>query len=196
MGKIWKTAVLQLLLLLCCLQVQAQTTGAITVVMPTSGGSLTLHPVGQLTGESAAVLTGAFASSGVSLTDLHDPETAAQLADYARQQKITGVNQPVTQEGTVLFPDLQEGLYLIVQEETASGQLPICPFLAAIPEGENYAVEARPKTQSQPDPTEPDSTTPETGDRSLWLMIPVVACMVFSGIGAGLCLYIYKDRGS
>lgn len=196
MGKILKAAALLLLLLACRVQVQAADAGSITVIMPAAGGNVTLYFVADVTGEGETVLVDIFAASGVILTDLHDPKAAGQLAEFAYQEALSGTTQQIGQDGSAVFTGLQKGLYLVTQQETVQGQLPICPFLVCIPESGNYAVEARPKTQLEPEPTQPDSATPETGDRSMVLLIPAVACMLFSGLGAGLCLYLYKDRRS
>lgn len=196
MGKIRKGTVLCLLLLLCGLPVRATAAGTVTVYMPVSGGSVTLYPVGQVTDEETVVLSEEFVPSGVTLTDPHDPEGAAQLAAFAKNAHVAGTVQPVTQDKSAVFSDLSEGLYLIVQQETPRNQLPIRPFLISIPEGECYAVEAWPKTQPEPEPTQPEGSTPKTGDRTALLLIPAVACMLFSGAGAFLCLYLYKDRRS
>lgn len=196
MGKIRKAAALLLLLLACSVHVQAVDTGSVTVIMPAAGGSVMLHFVADVTEEGETVLAETFAASGVILTDLHDPKAAEQLAEFARQEALPGTTRQIDQDGSAVFTGLQKGLYLVTQQETTQGQLPICPFLVVIPESGNYAVEARPKNQPEPEPTQPDSTTPETGDRSMVLLIPAVACMLFSGLGAGLCLYLYKDRRS
>lgn len=128
-----------------------------------SGGVITLYSVGRWTHEGFS-FAGPFAKCGLDVEDLQ-PETAAALAAFASEREIPGQSQAVSNSGTVLFADLEEGLYLAVQTGVAPGYLPMNPFLIRIPQEINgskiYHIEARPKLTPEDSPKDPQ--LPQTG---------------------------------
>lgn len=146
--------------------------GSIQVTLKTAGtaasvgGKLELYKVGDavVTNNNLTfVPTDAFAASNISLSDLQASGLAGSLADYARQQNITGTVVSATASAAAVFPNLSTGLYLLVQTEAADGYLPVSPFLVSLPMysaeegGWNYQIEATPKVQ--PVPKEPVQLT-------------------------------------
>ncbi len=174
-------------------------TGSITVRMhknetPVPGGTLTAYRVGQIQqndGNYVFVLTEAFAASGLSL---EDPEAQA-LAAYAAQNGPTGTAQTVSAEGIAKFTQLELGLYLMIQTEPAPGYSPVAPFLVSLPytrEGVYvYDVDAVPKLELEPVPTEPikplEPTLPQTGQLN-W-PVPVLAVAGLTLLVLGIVLY-------
>lgn len=149
-----------------------------------SGGSLTLYQAGDITetdGGYGFTLTGNFTGSGAGLEDIQSVGLAEKLAQYARDNNLTGITKAVDGEGKVLFDDLEPGLYLLVQEVAADGYHAADPFLVSVPMLEEdqyqYDVDASPKVELEkktepeaPDnPEEPSTSTsasppPETPD--------------------------------
>lgn len=128
-----------------------------------SGGVVSLYYVGQWTHEGFS-FAGPFAKCGLDVEDLQ-PETAAALAAFASERDIPGQSQTVGDSGTVLFTDLEEGLYLAVQSDAAPGYLPMNPFLIQMPQEVNgsniHHIEARPKLTPEDSPKDPQ--LPQTG---------------------------------
>lgn len=125
---------LALLLLLSVLpRVSAAEQGSITVHTG-SGGSVTLFQIKDPE----------FSGCDLSPT----PEAARALADHAKT--LPGKTQTPNAEGAVCFPNLEPGLYLLVQRRAGEGQQPFSPFLVSIPTviGDTtvYDVVARPKS--------------------------------------------------
>lgn len=172
--------------------------GSIHVTMaldgtPIPGGVLTLYRVAEES-EHGFVLTETFAVSGVSLEDIHSPESARLLADFAEEKELPGIPASVDDTGVARFDGLERGLYLIVQSESAAGFCPINPFLVAIPEildgVYHYHIEAAPKLSPEPpEPTEKpeEPELPQTGQLN-W-PVPVLGGfgVICAGTGFWLC---------
>ncbi len=116
-------------------------------------GSLTLYHVADLQlgeGNGTYVYTEAFAGCEES-PDGTDPGLAETLAEYAAGHGIPGTAAEVGEDGSVLFPVLSPGLYLIVQTRPSEGYYAAEPFLVMLPLfGENgweYDVDASPKME-------------------------------------------------
>lgn len=173
-------------------------TGSISIAMtyqgnPVAGGSLTLYRVADVQEQNGAdysfVLTEAYADSGISLEELENTGTAQALAVYTAEHQIEGTEQVISKDGLVAFEDLELGLYLLVQEDAASGYEPVSPFLVSVPGMKNgsyiYDVDGSPKLALKQAPTEPPPPTepkppklPQTG-LTQW-PIPVLAvCGLF-----------------
>ena len=155
------------------------TTGTICVTLydsandkALSGGKLTLYRVAEVkrqNGNLSYEYCGDFYGCGIALGDLTDSTLAAQLQEFL-PANAEGIVQAVSNDGNVVFDDLELGLYLIVQTEASKGYEPINPFLVSLPMAEdgkwNYAVDASPKvgayTPTKPDtpPTPPTPPTP------------------------------------
>lgn len=189
-----------------------EASGTITVHLKSDGqalnsGTLTFYRVGEVfedNGNYSFKLTAPFADCDTPLEDIHSPETAEILANYAKQQNYTGTTVAI-QNGTVRFavPQGQLGLYLVVQQQEADGWQTLSPFLISVPNLENgkyiYQVDATPKVgELLPKPTPPteitpvDPTLPQTGQLN-W-PIPVLVVLGLSLFAAGWMLRFRGKR--
>lgn len=147
--------------------------GSISISMRSSttqvgGGTLTIYRVCEAlvsNGDYSFRPVGGFVDCGESFADLNSPCLAKRLVDYAESNDIAGDRKAIDENGTVSFVDLDQGIYLLVQETPAEGYKPISPFLVAVPlqlDGVYpYDVVARPKVQLAPvvsSTTEPEPT--------------------------------------
>lgn len=157
-------------------------TGSISVSMTyegkaVPGGTLTLYWVGKINendGNYRFTLMTDFAKSGVSLDNISSSELAANLAEYAADNGLSGTTAKIGADGTMTVDGLTLGLYLVVQTKAANGYEAVKPFLVSVPMNENgtyaYDVDAAPKmstlTETEPTPSTPTtpttSTTPAT----------------------------------
>lgn len=151
-------------------------TGAISVSMTydgeaVSGGTLTLYQVCKISeddGNYSFILTEDFANCGQSLENISSSGLAANLAEYAAENNLTGQAVTIGDDGARTVTGLPLGLYLAVQTEAAKGFEAVSPFLVSLPMNKNgtyvYDVDASPKvsalTETPITPTEP--TTPTT----------------------------------
>ena len=102
---------------------------------PVSGGTLTLYRAAKV--ESFRfVLLDEFVQSGVLINDVSSAQTAKLLADYAASEKIEGTKQKI-KNASVLFDDLEQGVYLLVQHDPAPGYEKMNPFLVTVPMVQN-----------------------------------------------------------
>ena len=161
-----------------------------------SGGEMTLYRVGDVQeddGNYSFILTQTFAGSGVSLKNLQSSSAAKQLAEFAVQRGIIGLDRKIGTDGTVEFENLKPGLYLLVQKKAAKGFEIAAPFFVSLPmmiEGNyHYEVDAGPKVSPTPEtgPTQPNEEVPKTG-QSRW---PI---WMFVLSGAGLVLLIGRRK--
>lgn len=166
------------------------------VIVP--GGSLTLYRVGDVTeddGNYSFSLTEAFRPCGEALDEIQSAQLAKDLASYALEHGISGTREQIGDDGSIVFSELELGLYLLVQEEAAPGYSKAQPFLVSVPFHENgdyvYDVNASPKLDNgnAPEPTLPPTTPvdpnlPVTGQ--LWWPVPLLLCAGFICIVVGL----------
>lgn len=188
--------------------------GSLTVSLiyqntPMAGGQLTLFRVARLHVESQEDygfrLAEEFAGSGVELTDLSGPETAAALAEYAAAKELVGVTRESGEDGKITFAELELGLYLLIQETGLPGEAVHNPFLVSIPgqvDGEYvYDVDASPKLSVVPEetwpyePTVPDMPPkpsepelPNTGLTQWPIPVMLVSGLVLVVVGWTLCV--------
>lgn len=130
---------------------------------------------------------------GEPLEDIQDPELPQTLADFAKENKLTGTTLTVGSAGTATFEDLELGLYLIIQETPAKGYSALKPFLVSVPymvDGKyEYDVTAQvkseleriPETTKAPAPTDPK--LPQTGQLN-W-PVPVLVVLGLLLLAAG-----------
>jgi len=141
-----------------------------------SGGKLTLYRVAEVKRQNGNLIyeyCGDFYGCGIALGDLTDSTLAGQLQEFL-PANAEGIVQAVSNDGNVVFDDLELGLYLVVQTKASNGYKPVNPFLVSLPMAEdgkwNYAVDASPKvgayTPTNPDtpPTPPTPPTPDHPD--------------------------------
>ena len=198
--------------------------GSITVTMrqgetAVSGGSLTLYRVGEVReedGNYSFVLTGDFTGCGQSLTNIQSAQLAKNLAQYVADHDLIGTTSEIDSSGTVTFPQLTLGLYLLVQNKAASGYNKAEPFLVSVPMRENgayvYDVNASPKVEvqktSEPGdsvPKNPSTSTTSTSGKSnsklpqtgqLNWPVPVLAVSGMCLFAIGWMLRSGKKKGS
>ena len=176
---------LVLLLLLAGTAHAAGITGSIRLTLP-AGGTVTLYRVAAA--ESGELLPVAdFAPFGGSFSDLPTPELARELAQFAQDQGIPGVTQAIGPEKTVVFGDLEPGLYLLVQHTPSPGYDPMEPFLVTIPMeiGDTvcYDIDAAPKVTVTDRPL-----SPATGDDTNLPGLLLTLCLSAGALGLLHCL--------
>lgn len=181
--------------------------GSITVSMqfdgePVPGGKLTLYRVGEVSqddGNYTFVPTGEFTGCGTDFGTLDSAEQNAQTAKSLKDfiQNNRGI-RPVAREkigtdGKVKFSNLEQGLYLLVQTEPATGFSPVNPFLVSLPflkDGEYlYDLDAQAKTELEqvPKPPEkPGGKLPQTGQLNWPVPVLAAAGLTLFGIGWGI----------
>ena len=150
-----------------------------------TGGRLVLYQIAktkQTDGNYSFENLPEFASFGSDMADLTSAELAKRLADFADSHNILPVGTQDNKTGSVTFPELPHGLYLVVQVEAAPGYEAMQPFLVTVPMFENgryvYDINAHGKTALQktkaaPADTVPAGGLPQTGQLN-W-PIPVLA---------------------
>lgn len=172
------------------------------------GGMLTLYKVGNVKeedGNYSFVLTDDFADSHVSLENIQSDQLAKTLATFASDKKMTGTTKKIENDGSVTFPNLELGLYLLVQTDAASGYHSADPFLVSVPMYEDgtylYDVDGTPKVEleKRPTPTTPSSPTtpsiptlPQTGQLN-W-PIPILAILGLMMFSVGWILRFGRKR--
>ena len=133
-----------------------------TATTPLQGVGLALYKVGGVDtsdGNVHFVLDSALASTGInfdSITTADDWRSAAETLAGA----VTGVELEVKtdssdENGNMIFPGLDEGMYLVVQNDVETSDVTVSPMLISIPfanedEGWLYDVQAYPKSVSNP----------------------------------------------
>lgn len=156
------------------------------------GGTLTLYRVGDIhedDGNYSFVPSASFTGCVSSFEDIQSKELAKKLADYAEDNKIPCRTQEINDQGQITFT-VEQGLYLLVQNQAAEGYQAAAPFLVSVPMNEDgtyiYGVDASPKVeltkapQPTPTPTPKPPTLAQTGQLN-W-PVPVLAIL-------GLCLF-------
>lgn len=134
---------------------------------PVPGGTLTLYRVASIHPTDAALLhyVQDFENCGVSLNDLGSA-TAEALATYVKDNRFQGLTQKIDDNGFVKFENLEVGLYLLLQKESAKGFHEISPVLICVPNNEDgvyvYDVICAPKQEVQKESPEKPSTEPTT----------------------------------
>ena len=192
--------------------------GSITVSMqfdgePVSGGSLTLYRVGEVSendGNYTFVPTGEFTRWGSDFGTLDSAQQSAQTAQSLKDfiQSNRGIS-PVAREkigtdGKVKFSNLEQGLYLLVQTEPATGFSPVNPFLVSLPYEKDgkyiYDVDAQAKTELEQEPTptkppeKPGGKLPQTGQLNWPVPVLAAAGLTLFGIGWGIRFRRKRDQ--
>ena len=108
------------------------------------------------------------------------------------------MTQAVASDGTVVFSNVEIGLYLMVQSEPAEGYHAFDPFLVGMPLTEDgayvYEIDASPKLELEKAPVPPEepekpqkpSDLPETGENFGPMIAVFGAGLVACAIGLGL----------
>lgn len=137
-------------------------------------GEMTLYYVGKKVSDGYR-LTEEFGGGIVKEEDAMSSYLSHWLAETAEG----GMPRILDADGSAEFSNLPEGLYLLVQSETAEGYYPIEPFLLTIPYDGRWYIQAYPKAERIL------TETPKTGQS----ILPYLGIfgMVFSGGGLVLC---------
>ena len=171
-----------------------------------AGGTLTLYRVGEVKeddGNYSFAPTGDFADFEGGFADPSSDQLAKSLANFAKNRGIEPImTKEVNSEGKAVFNDLEQGLYLLVQTESAVDWRRTKPFLAGIPYLENgvyrYDADASPKVGLDTTNTMGNSDSinkpglPQTGQLN-W-PIPVLTAVGLILIALGVFLRL--DRTS
>lgn len=175
------------------------------------GGTLTLYRVGSVReydGDFSFEPAGVFKNWGSTFEDIQSAGLAAELARYAADNDLKGTTRTIGKDGKISFADLELGLYLVVQDQAASGYSKINPFLVSVPAMEAgeyiYRIDASPKITngpepvpvepSSPAPTKPGTTLPWTGQLTWPIPILVVAGLLLFSLGWVLCFGKKRSR--
>ena len=159
-------------------------TGSITVTLldsasdgaaaPVSGGTVALYRVASVAatgdGSLAYAACAGFAESGISLADVSETDLANRLASWALSDAGSALVSPQAAstpdaEGTVVFANLECGLYLVCQTQASPGHYAVKPFVVELPSGNIdraswvYDVSASPKVEPNPNDTITTSVT-------------------------------------
>lgn len=134
------------------------------------GGSLTLYRVADVHVENGADysfrFTSGYAACQASLDQLGDARTAQAIAEFTQKNKLSGTKAQIDNDGRISFTNLELGLYLLIQEDAAEGYEKVNSFLVSVPGRSDdqyvYQVNASPKLELKPAPTEPSTEPPTT----------------------------------
>ena len=167
MGKRYTVIFLTFLLVLLPMETHALGEGSIQIDLlgggePIQGAEIRVYLAGAVI-ENGYRLTDAFGGGMITQLDVFSPELAVWLS-----QRATGGQAEITDEyGSVIFWDLDEGLYLVTQPKACGGYTSFEPFLITIPwDGYEWSITAVPKTERQIDVV-PDTSDPEVLARNI-----------------------------
>ena len=149
--------------------------------LPVINGAVTLYQVGNRI-EDGYRLTERFGGGIIRLDEAHSDNLAQWLAESAGE---TGMTMLLDADGTAVFSDLEEGLYILVQTERMDGFYTILPELLRVPEGDIWDIQL----YKQPVPVVTE--IPRTGQSPA----PVLGVlgMILSSAGLLLCRKKIKD---
>lgn len=186
--------------------------GTVTVKMEydgkaVKGGTLTAYRVGEIRendGNYSFEKTAAMENFAGNYENIGSASLAEEIAAFVEQQKIPAYAAAKNENGEAVFPNLELGLYLIVQTESSSGYEPLNPFLISVPMNEDghyvYEISAEGKFQlhQEPQPTTPEKpsepTLPQTGQLN-W-PIPVLVVLGLGLFSVGWVLRFGRKKDS
>ena len=136
---------------------------------------MTLFYAGRFS-EGGYRLADSFGGGFVRQEDIHSPELAKWLSEAAVWE---GERKPLQEDGSAVFSQLPEGLYLLTQSKSAQGFCQTAPFLIPIPCNGMWEITALPKMQQI------YTESPKTGQHPA----PILGAMglVLSGMGLVAC---------
>lgn len=145
-----------------------------------TNGAVTLYQVGIRTEEGYRITEGF--GGGIVRQEDADSRTLAQwLAESAEE---AGWTMLLDADGNAVFPELEEGLYMLVQTQRMDGFYPIQPILLRIPEANRWNIEIDRK------PVPVVTEIPKTGQSP----IPFLGVLGMILSGGGLLLCAVKNR--
>lgn len=174
-------------------------TSVITVTMEygkeaVPGGSLTIYQAGRVCregGKTSYQPTELFAGWPGRLESVQSAGLAESLAAYVQEHALPGTTREIGQEGRISFGGLEEGLYLLIQNEAAAGYQKAEPFLVTVPIQKDgtyiYEVDAGPKVElerePQSDPAPSDTRLPQTGQKNLLVLLLCAGGLILTAAG-------------
>ena len=117
-----------------------------------AGAELSLYRVADVFHGNDGALqyryTTAFESCDFAVTD---SDLAKKLEGFVENKSIDSIKMTTDGQGKAVFPELDMGLYLVIQSNTVSGYSPCKPFIVSLPLETKgvyqYDVDASPKTE-------------------------------------------------
>lgn len=182
---VWLLCMTVLLLTTVPVVAEAEDRGSIQVTLEAgdlavTNGAVTLYQVGFGTEEGYRIAD-AFGGGIIRQADAYSEKLAQWLAETV---KGSGMTMLLDADGCTVFPELEEGLYMLIQTERMDGFYPINPILITIPEGNQWDVQIhrRPVPVVTEIPKTSQSPLPFFG----------VLGMILSSVGLLLC--VRKER--
>lgn len=163
----------------------AEKTGSIQIILEAgdlavTNGAVTLYQVGMKVEDGYRISEG-FGGGIIRQTDVDSENLAQWLAETV---SMPGTSLLLDADGTAVFSDLEEGLYMVVQTERMDGFYPIYPVLMTIPDAESWDV----KIYREPVPVVTE--IPRTGQSP----IPFLGVLGMILSSAGLLICIRKNK--
>lgn len=155
-------------------------TGSITVEWGKESGSVTLFKVGSPI-SGGYMLRQEFGGGVITKKDVSSQALAQWLWEHVEYE---GWTLPADEQGRAEYQRLEEGLYLIIQNQGAQGYYPFPAFLAELPSEGQWNVLARPKMEEYP------TEQPRTG-QGMGLYFGIAGMM---GSGVLLAALLPKKR--
>ena len=220
-----KNRILSILLALVLLFVLAVNASAASEILPLGKGSLTL----VMSYDGQALKDGSvnilrigsveevdkkkydfriFAPLGresITQEELYDPDVAKELLKTGKKQYTENILSAPVLDGSVVFKDLDSGLYVVWQEEAdaCNGLSAFQPFLISVPRWQydhyDLNVVAAPKVPMNPEPFEPPPPPPpppelpKTGQLNWPIPVMAVLGAMLMVIGLILCRNRKRD---
>ena len=183
---LWMVCILSCLFVSAPVAAATEMLGSIRVTLDPGdlavvNGSVSLYQVGISTEEGYRI-TDAFGGGIVRNEDADSGILAKWLAETAQH---TGQSLLLDADGRAVFPELEAGLYMLVQTERIDGFYPINPILITVPDGDCWDV----NIYRQPVPVVTE--LPQTGQSPLPFL--GVLGMLLSAAGLILCCKRHRD---
>ena len=158
----------------------AETRGSVQVQLEAgdlavTNGAVTLYQVG-IKAEEGYRITEGFGGGIIRQDDADSDTLAMWLAESAGE---AGMTMLLDADGTAVFSELEEGLYMLIQTERMDGFYPIHPVLLTIPQESNWDVQIL----RQPVPVVTE--IPKTGQSPIPLL--GILGMILSAAGLFIC---------
>lgn len=133
---------------------------------PVKDGEMALIQVADLLPENGGIsfrYTDDFEGCTIELGDMSSPTLAKDLA-AAVPAKAAWVKKNIGADGSIVFPELVPGLYLVRQSKASTGYKAADPFLVLVPTTDGtswkYDVDSTPKLEISQEETTPPSGPP------------------------------------
>ena len=177
---LWMLCVAVILMVALPVTASAENLGSIQVQLdagelPVINGAVTLYQVGVKV-ENGYRITEGFGGGIVKQEDADSDKLAQWLAESAGE---AGMSMLLDADGVAVFPDLEEGLYMLIQTQRMDGFYPIYPILLTVPDETVWDI------QIHREPVPVVTELPKTGQSPIPFL--GVLGMIFSSVGLLLC---------